>query len=90
VELHEPRENTSIEITLKDHKMTMNRLHEIGGKKRGRGRKVGMDKTFAPEKYHMVVCPCCSGSGRFVNPPDGMKEVCPKCGGFGHLKKETY
>jgi DnaJ-class molecular chaperone len=48
-----------------------------------------MDKTFASEKYHMVICPCCNGSGRFAKNPDGIKEVCPKCGGFGHLKKET-
>jgi DnaJ-class molecular chaperone len=74
---------------MKDHKMTTHHLHEMGEKKRGRGGKIGMDKAFASEKYHMVICPCCNGSGRFAKNPDGIKEVCPKCGGFGHLKKET-
>jgi DnaJ-class molecular chaperone len=54
-----------------------------------RGRKDGKDKNFHPKRYGMVVCPLCNGSGRLVNEPGGLKEVCLKCGGFGHIKKEN-
>jgi DnaJ-class molecular chaperone len=37
--------------------------------------------AFRPEKYGMVFCPHCHGSGKVV---DG-KAPCQKCGGFGLL-----
>ena len=56
---------------------------------RERDRKDGKDKTFHPKKYGMVACPLCNGSGRLVNKSNGLKEVCLKCGGFGHIRKEN-
>jgi len=56
---------------------------------RERDRKDGKDKRFHSKKYGMVACPVCNGSGRLVNEPGGPKEVCLKCGGFGHIKKEN-
>ncbi len=53
-----------------------------------RGTKDGKDKNFHPKKYGMVPCPLCNGSGRLINEPDGLKQVCLKCGGFGHIKKK--
>jgi DnaJ-class molecular chaperone len=43
-------------------------------------------KTFEPEKYGMVLCPCCNGVGYIQNPE---RQCCPKCGGFGFVKKES-
>ena len=76
-------------MTRKGHNMVKNNLRETGGEKRERHEKIRPGKTFDPEKYRMVICPCCKGSGRVVKNPDGMDEVCPECGGFGHLKKES-
>jgi DnaJ-class molecular chaperone len=45
-----------------------------------------MDKKFNPEKYTMMVCPVCEGSGRISYPDD--VQVCQNCGGFGFIKKE--
>jgi len=43
-------------------------------------------QKFNPEKYGMVFCPNCSGSGRsFINSKGG--GVCKVCGGFGLIKK---
>jgi DnaJ-class molecular chaperone len=44
------------------------------------------NKNFNPEKYSMVVCPCCNSQGYIQNPD---RQCCPKCGGFGFIKKET-
>jgi len=41
---------------------------------------------FRPEKYGMVFCPECHGSGRDV---DG-KAPCLKCGGFGLLIRNDH
>ena len=46
-----------------------------------------MDNTFDPEKYGMLFCLECNGNGKLLNDPENI-EVCPKCGGFGFIKKE--
>ena len=46
---------------------------------------IGAVKKFNPEKYGMVVCPDCNGTGYVQNPK---RQCCPKCGGFGFIKKE--
>ncbi len=46
-----------------------------------------MDKMFNPEKYGMLFCLECHGSGKILNEPEDI-EVCSKCGGFGFIKKE--
>jgi hypothetical protein len=43
-------------------------------------------KIFEPEKYGMVICPCYNGQG-YIQAPK--RQCCPKCGGFGFVKKET-
>jgi len=43
------------------------------------------NKSFNPEKYGMVVCPDCKSDG-YVGYPE--RQCCPKCGGFGFVKKE--
>jgi DnaJ-class molecular chaperone len=43
-------------------------------------------KIFEPEKYSMVICPCCNGQGYI----QALKQqCCPKCGGFGYVRVET-
>jgi len=44
-------------------------------------------KPFNPERYGMIYCPVCKGSGKLFN---GVKErvVCKICGGFGFIKNE--
>jgi uncharacterized OB-fold protein len=42
-------------------------------------------KIFNPEKYGMVICLCCNSHG-YVQYPK--RQCCPKCGGFGFIKKE--
>ena len=44
------------------------------------------NKKVNPEKYGMVVCPVCKSKGYFQNPE---RQCCPKCGGFGFIKKES-
>jgi len=44
------------------------------------------NKNVDPEKYGMVVCPCCNSHGYIQNPS---RQCCPKCGGFGFIKKEV-
>lgn len=44
-----------------------------------------MEKKFNPEKYGMEVCDCCNSQGYIFNPT---RQCCPKCGGFGFVKKE--
>jgi DnaJ-class molecular chaperone len=45
-----------------------------------------LNKTFDPEKIGMALCPLCDGKGFTVNPK---RNLCPKCGGFGLIKKEN-
>jgi rRNA maturation endonuclease Nob1 len=47
-----------------------------------------MDNNFDPERYGMHFCFECSGNGKLFNDSEDI-EICPKCGGFGFIKKET-
>jgi hypothetical protein len=49
-------------------------------------KKRKLHKEFNPEKYKMVCCPYCGGTGKLST---GGKEskVCNQCGGFGWIKK---
>ena len=42
---------------------------------------------FNPEKYGMVYCPGCNGSGRSFNEDEG-GNVCKRCEGFGLIIKK--
>jgi DnaJ-class molecular chaperone len=42
-------------------------------------------KTFDPARYGMVVCSDCKGDGYVLR---SNRQCCPKCGGFGLIKKE--
>ncbi len=42
------------------------------------------NKCFDPARYGMVVCLDCKGDGYVHNPK---RQCCPKCGGFGFIKK---
>jgi len=44
-----------------------------------------IEKIFNPEKYGMVLCPCCNSHGYIQNPK---RQCCPKCRGIGFIKKE--
>jgi len=48
-------------------------------------REINLNKTFDPQKYDMLLCPLCDGEGFIINPK---RKCCPKCGGFGLIKKE--
>jgi DnaJ-class molecular chaperone len=43
-------------------------------------------KAFDPEKYGMAICSCCNGHGYIQNPE---RKCCPKCGGFGFVRRES-
>ena len=49
--------------------------------------KTDIGRRFNPNKYGMVFCPNCSGSGRSFADAQGVN-VCKVCGGFGLIKKE--
>ena len=49
--------------------------------------KKAMGRGFNPERYGMIYCPGCKGSGKVFNGIEG-KVVCEICGGFGLIKKE--
>ena len=49
--------------------------------------KTRIDEKFKPERYGMIFCPDCSGSGRSFTEAKGTN-VCKVCGGFGLIKKE--
>jgi len=49
--------------------------------------KTKITKRFNPNKYGMIFCPNCSGSGRSFADDQGVN-VCNVCGGFGIIKKE--
>ncbi len=44
-------------------------------------------KGFSPERYGMVFCSNCSGSGRYFYGSKGAS-VCEVCGGFGLVRTE--
>lgn len=46
-----------------------------------------MDHNFDPEKYGMLFCLECDGNGKLLN-DSKESEICPKCGGFGFIRKE--
>lgn len=52
-----------------------------------RAFRKGMNKAFDPGKYGMVICFECNGNGKLLNDP-GEMEICPRCGGFGFIRKE--
>jgi rRNA maturation endonuclease Nob1 len=45
------------------------------------------DERFKPERYGMIFCPGCSGSGRSLEDTKGV-DVCSICGGFGLIRKD--
>jgi len=45
-------------------------------------------KRANPEKYAMIFCPECHGSGKYFNPTKEV-EVCKFCQGFGAIRKEA-
>jgi DnaJ-class molecular chaperone len=47
--------------------------------------KVG--RRFNPDRYGMIFCPNCSGSGRSFAEAQGVN-VCKVCGGFGLIRNE--
>jgi DnaJ-class molecular chaperone len=49
--------------------------------------KTKIAERFNPEKYGMIFCPYCSGSGRSFAGAQRVN-VCNVCGGFGLIKKE--
>ncbi len=52
-----------------------------------RTKKRKLHKSFNPEKYKMISCPSCGGTGKSSNGDEGAK-VCSQCGGFGWVRKE--
>jgi DnaJ-class molecular chaperone len=52
-----------------------------------RGKKEKLDRHFNLEKYKMIFCPSCGGTGKSSEGGEGTK-VCSHCGGFGYVKKE--
>jgi DnaJ-class molecular chaperone len=49
--------------------------------------KAKLSRRFNPNKYGMIFCPNCRGSGRSFADAQGVN-VCNVCGGFGLIKKE--
>jgi rRNA maturation endonuclease Nob1 len=51
-------------------------------------QKAVMGRGFNPDKYGMIHCPVCKGSGKLFN---GVETaiVCKICGGFGFVKKKA-
>ena len=52
----------------------------MGIKKKKKGGRID------PEKYGMIFCPYCEGSGKSFSDAEGIK-VCKTCGGFGLIIK---
>ena len=50
-------------------------------------RRAKTSQKFNPEKYGMVFCPDCGGSGKSFVDSKG-DSVCKVCGGFGLIKKQ--
>jgi DnaJ-class molecular chaperone len=49
--------------------------------------KTVMGRRFNADRYGMIYCPVCKGSGKLLNEVEG-GVVCKICGGFGFIKKE--
>ncbi len=49
--------------------------------------RIFMAEHFNPDKYGMICCPVCKGSGKLFLELDGWV-VCEVCGGFGFVKKQ--
>jgi DnaJ-class molecular chaperone len=49
--------------------------------------RMGMQRIINPEKYGMLACPDCHDTGFVQNPK---RQCCPKCRGFGWIKKEAF
>jgi rRNA maturation endonuclease Nob1 len=49
--------------------------------------KTVMPGRFNPDRYGMIYCPLCNGSGKLFNELEE-RVVCKICGGFGFIKKE--
>ncbi len=47
-----------------------------------------MVDKFDPKKYGMLFCLECDGNGKLLTDSDDI-QICPKCGGFGFVKKEN-
>ena len=47
-----------------------------------------MDDNFDPKRYGMLFCLECNGNGKLLTDSDDI-QICPKCGGFGFVKKEN-
>jgi DnaJ-class molecular chaperone len=47
--------------------------------------KTVMGRRFNPDRYEMMYCPVCKGSGKL--PEVEGRVVCKVCGGFGLVKK---
>jgi len=50
-------------------------------------KKMVMSRRFNPDRYGMVYCPVCKGSGKLLNGVEA-GVVCKVCGGFGFVKKQ--
>ena len=48
--------------------------------------KTFIGRSFNPNRYGMIYCPVCKGSGKIVNGLEG-GVICKTCGGFGFIKK---
>jgi uncharacterized OB-fold protein len=42
------------------------------------------ERVFKPERFGMVICQSCNSNGYIRYPK---RQCCPKCGGFGFIKK---
>jgi DnaJ-class molecular chaperone len=52
-------------------------------------KKTVKDKGIHPERYGMVFCSHCSGSGKYFYANRGVS-VCQVCGGFGLVRMEIF
>jgi DnaJ-class molecular chaperone len=50
-------------------------------------KTTSVGKRINPEKYGMIFCPSCNGSGKSLSEATGVK-VCKVCRGFGAIKRE--
>ena len=56
-------------------------------RREGTMKKPSKGKRFHPEKYGMILCPDCGGSGKSTHDAKGA-DICKVCGGFGLIKKK--
>lgn len=47
-----------------------------------------MNDNFDPKRYGMLFCLKCNGNGKLLSDSEDV-QICPKCGGFGFVKKEN-